>query len=113
MVDLCRDSAKRASTMALASPSVPLYGEDATAPPVALSLRYAGTIKGPAWDFDYASRLGLMEGPRAEPSGGAYGSVVADCCWRIQSASGVIYLPYFFLVGSVSVGVRSIFSSTP
>ena len=36
-----------------------------------------------------------------------------DCCWRIQSARGVIFLPHCFLAGSVSEGVRSIFSSIP
>ena len=34
-------------------------------------------------------------------------------CSAIQSSSGVTFLIYFFLLGSVSSGVRSIFSSTP
>jgi hypothetical protein len=32
-------------------PLCPLQGRGLTAPPVALSLRYARTIKGPAWVF--------------------------------------------------------------
>ena len=34
-------------------------------------------------------------------------------CSAIQSSSGVTFLMYCFLVGSVSSGVRSTFSSTP
>ena len=34
-------------------------------------------------------------------------------CSAIQSSSGVTFLMNFFLLGSVSSGVRSIFSSTP
>ena len=47
------ERSKEASTPSKASP---LYGEDATAPPVALTLRYPRTIKGPGYIFMFSRK---------------------------------------------------------
>ena len=60
---------------------------------------------------DVKSLATFSSGP--DPSERARRVYPCAFCSAIQSSSGVTFLMYCFLVGSVSSGVRSTFSSTP